>query len=77
MCIRDRFTTWTSLSDLGRKLFFVREYAGMNFTRIDLDGLAEVREPRVIALRKLGDATPDATQTLKAASPAAFHQPGH
>ncbi|MFG1275766.1 linear amide C-N hydrolase [Xanthobacter autotrophicus] len=71
------FTTWTSLSDLGRKLFFVREYAGMNFTRIDLDGLAEVREPRVIALRKLGDATPDATQTLKAASPAAFHQPGH
>lgn len=61
------FTTWTSLSDLGRKLFFVRDYSSLNFTRFDLGALAEVKAPKVIGLHQLDTAVSDASGTLKAA----------
>ena len=59
------FTTWTSLSDLDRRLFFVRDYAGMNFTRFDLGALAGVDAPKVIPLHRLAGAPADATAALK------------
>ncbi|CAH1692897.1 Penicillin amidase [Hyphomicrobiales bacterium] len=58
------FTSWTSLSDLDRKLFFIRGYAGLNFTRFDLTTLAGLDKPRVIPLKALGAAAPDATADL-------------
>lgn len=63
------FTSWTSLSDLDRQLFFVRDYAGMNFTRFDLGALKGVGTPKVIPLRRLSGSPVDATEALKAARP--------
>lgn len=64
------FTSWTSLSDLDRRLFFVRDYAGMNFTRFELGALTSVDAPKVIPLRRLSGIPADATEALKAAQPA-------
>lgn len=61
------FTCWTSLSDLGRRLFFVRDYAGMSYTRLDLGALAGVNAPKVIPLRRLSGLPADATGALKGA----------
>lgn len=63
------YTCWTSLSDLDRKLFFVRDYRSLNFTRFDLGALADVGEPRVLPLDRLAEAD-DATAALKAAQAA-------
>lgn len=59
------FTSWTSLSDLDRKLFFIRDYTSLNFTRFDLAALAELKQPRVIPLKALNGGAPDATQALR------------
>lgn len=61
------FTTWTSLSDLDRRLLFVRDYAGMNFARYDLGALSALDAPRVIPLHREGDVT-DTTAVLQAAA---------
>ena len=61
------FTCWTSLSDLDRQLFFIRDYAGLNFTRFDLAALAGLKQPRVIPLKALNSAVPDATAVLTGA----------
>ena len=58
------FTTWTSLSDLQRGLFFVRAYDGMNFTRFDLAPLAGAAAPRVVPLRRALAGTPDPAGAL-------------
>jgi len=34
------FTSWTSLSDLERRLLFLRDGSGMNYVRLDLKVLA-------------------------------------
>ena len=65
------FTSWTSLSDLDRRLFFVRDYAGMNFTRFDLAALAGTATPRVLPLARLSALPVDATDALRAAQPSA------
>lgn len=44
--IATEFTTWTSLSDLDRKLFFLRDSGGMNYTRLDVGALAQTPEFR-------------------------------
>lgn len=64
------FTSWTSLSDLGRLLFFVRDYAGMNFTRFDLAALRGVGEPLALPLSRLSALPADATGALTAAAKA-------
>ncbi|CAH1657094.1 MULTISPECIES: linear amide C-N hydrolase [unclassified Chelatococcus] len=58
------FTSWTSLSDLDRKLFFIRDYTGLNFTRFNLMTLAGLDQPRVIPLKALSPTAPDATAAL-------------
>lgn len=60
------YTCWTSLSDLDRKLFFLRDYRSLNFTRFDLGALADLTAPRVLPLERLAEAA-DATAALKAA----------
>lgn len=48
------FTSWTSLSDLQRKLFFVRDYSHLNCTYFDLSALAGLKAPKVVPLSRLG-----------------------
>ncbi|XSG83283.1 MAG: linear amide C-N hydrolase [Methyloligella sp. ZOD6] len=61
------FTCWTNLSDLDRKLFFVRDYHGMNYTKFDLTSLAALKQPKVVPLAKLSALPGDATAVLLAA----------
>lgn len=59
------YTCWTSLSDLDRKRFFVRDYRSLNFTGFDLVALAGATVPTVIPLDKLAGGAVDATDLLK------------
>ena len=61
------FTSWTSLSDLGRKLFFLRDYESMNFACFDLEALATLQEARAIPLPRLNSAAMDASDLLRGA----------
>jgi choloylglycine hydrolase len=63
------FTCWTSLSDLNRKLFFVRDYRGLNYTCFNLDALAGRTVPTVIPMRNVAGAPPDTNMALKVAMP--------
>lgn len=58
------FTSWTSLADLDRKLFFLRTYGGLNYTRFDLPALAAADAPRVLPFQALDGAAADATAAL-------------
>lgn len=62
------YTCWTSLADLTRTLFLIRDYANLNYARFDLAALKEVAEPRVLALKALSGGAPDATARLKGAA---------
>lgn len=55
------FTCWTSLSDLSRRLLFVRDGDGMSYARIDVTALAKAADFRVLALSKVGTTIHDAT----------------
>lgn len=59
------FTCWTSLSDLDRRLFFVRNYRSLNFTCFDLAALAGNKAPAAIPLQTLTGGATDATAALK------------
>lgn len=64
------FTSWTSLADLDRKLFFVRDYQALNFTCFNLEALANVQTPKAVRLDRFSGMATDATdalRTLKAA----------
>lgn len=63
------FTSWTNLSDLERKQFFIRDYTSLNFVRFDLPRLADLDEPRVIPLALLADIDFDGTERLREARP--------
>ena len=67
------FTSWTSMSDLERKLFFVRDYNGLNFVSVDLTTLAGLDAPRVVPLAKIVDQAGDVSRILAAASVAQPH----
>jgi choloylglycine hydrolase len=62
------FTSWTSLTDMDRLIFFVRDYSSLNYSRIDLSALKALTEPRVLPLATLSHAAADATGRLIAAS---------
>ncbi|MCB4767877.1 linear amide C-N hydrolase [Ancylobacter sp. Lp-2] len=64
------FTSWTSLSDLDRKLFFIRDYQSLNFTSFDLGALASLTVPKVLPLKALNGGATDASETLKAVAAA-------
>ncbi|MCX5495724.1 linear amide C-N hydrolase [Kaistia dalseonensis] len=58
------FTCWTSLSDLARKLFFVRDYRSLNYTCFDLNALSGSTLPSILPLQKLPGGAIDATSAL-------------
>lgn len=60
------FTSWTSLSDLDRKLFLVRHYEGLNFASIDLAALADITQPLMTPLLSLAQRGGDVTAALRA-----------
>ena len=62
------FTCWTSISDLARTRFFVRDYRSLNFTTFDLKTLADVKAPAILPLQRLDGGQVDATATLRAAA---------
>ncbi|MFT0862614.1 linear amide C-N hydrolase [Ancylobacter sp. G4_0304] len=59
------FTTWTSLADLERGLFFIRDYASLNYTRFNLAELKDDAKPHVIPLKALNGGASDGTSVLK------------
>lgn len=63
------FTTWTSMSDLDRRLFFIRDYASLNYSCFDLAALADTTQPKVLPLKSLTGDAMDATERLKGTSP--------
>ncbi|KAA0969056.1 linear amide C-N hydrolase [Aureimonas fodinaquatilis] len=56
------FTCWTSLSDLARRQFYIRDYKSLNFLRIDLDSLIGQNAPAIVPLQKLSGAAQDVTE---------------
>lgn len=58
------FTTWTSLSDLDRRLLFLRGAGGMTYTRFDLKALAGAKAFAARPMRALLAEPPDATAAL-------------
>ncbi|MDQ0317394.1 linear amide C-N hydrolase [Amorphus orientalis] len=52
------FTAWTSLTDLARKSFYVRDYRSLNYVRFDLADVVEAKQPKVFPLQTIADANP-------------------
>lgn len=59
------FTSWTNLSDLDRKQFYLRTYRALNFTRFDLPALADADGPRMLPIVHLDGMAGDSTDILK------------
>ncbi|UOM32566.1 linear amide C-N hydrolase [Acuticoccus sp. I52.16.1] len=57
------FTSWTNLSDLARRQFFLRSYQSLAYTAFDLAALAGLTTPRVVALAHLDGANGTALLT--------------
>ncbi|MBP7243434.1 linear amide C-N hydrolase [Amaricoccus sp.] len=64
------FTCWTSLADLDRRVFFLRAYDSLNYTRFDLAALASGTEPLIVPVGRLNGGAPDGTAALLAAKAA-------
>ncbi|MBL8579878.1 MAG: linear amide C-N hydrolase [Mesorhizobium sp.] len=63
------FTCWTSMSDLERKLFFIRDYTSLNFVSFDLTALANLKLPAAVPLQKVTVASADVTSLLSGQAP--------
>ena len=59
--IPTEFTTWTSLTDLDRRLFFLRDSKGMSYVRLDLMALVEQTDFRVLPMAQLMPSVADST----------------
>ena len=64
--IPTEFTSWTSISDLSRKLFFIRDSRGMNYVCLSVDELAQAGF-RTMPMARLMPGVQDATAMLAAA----------
>lgn len=62
------FTCWTSLSDLDRKLFFIRDYLAFNFIRFDLSSLIRHGRPMALPLDRFSREATDGTSVFGAAA---------
>ena len=58
------FTCWTSLSDLERKLFFLRSYESINYTRFDLSALAGADKPIAAPFQRFGSEVAEGAAAL-------------
>lgn len=64
------FTSWTNLSDLDRKVFFLRTYRSINFAAFDLSELAGLDGPRILSIDHMDNLATDGTAVLKQAKAA-------
>lgn len=62
------FTSWTILGDLDRGLFHVRDHKSLNFSCFSLAGLADLREPKAVALDGLDGSALNSTDLLRGSS---------
>jgi penicillin V acylase-like amidase (Ntn superfamily) len=60
------FTCWTSISDLDRKLFFLRAYDSLNYTRFNLAALAGENRPLVLPIQGVSNDAAEGTAALLA-----------
>lgn len=58
------YTSWTNLTDLNRRQFFLRTYEGLNFTMFDLTKLASGQEVKLLPLSALDGMAADGTSLL-------------
>lgn len=58
------YTCWTSLADLARRQFYVRDYRSLNFTRFDLDALASATRPLALPFDKIAATVGDGAAAL-------------
>ena len=58
------FTSWTSMSDLGRKRLWIRDYRSLNFASFDLASFADRKEPAVIPLERIRSGAWDASNLM-------------
>lgn len=63
--IPTEFTSWTSITDLDRRLFFLRDGGGMNYVCLDLKALADTTEFQVAPMVKLASGVPNVTEQLR------------
>lgn len=59
------YTSWTGLSDLDRKRFYVRAYNQLNFVTFDLTAFAGLDQPRILPLSHFSASGLDATAALR------------
>lgn len=58
------YTSWTALTDLTRNMLLLRTYDGLNYTKFDLGGLADVTTVVSIPLETINGLAGDGTQAL-------------
>ncbi len=58
------YTSWTALTDLGRKKLLLRTYAGINYTAFDLGSLPAAGGVRVMPLTVLDRVAEDGSAQL-------------
>lgn len=63
--VATEFTSWTSLSDLDRKGFYVRDSGGMNFARFDVTALNQATQFRTAPMAQLLPKPQDITSALR------------
>ena len=61
-------TSWTSLTDLDRRRFYIRDSGGMNYACFDLQALGSVTAFQTKPMAKLAPAVTDASAALTAAA---------
>jgi len=65
--IPTEFTSWTSLTDLDRRRFYIRDSGGMNYACLDLKALGSVSAFQTKPMARLVPSVTDATASLTAA----------
>ncbi len=58
------YTSWTTLTDLNRHQMYVRTYASVNYTRFDLNQLAQSKTAKIVELASIPSDVADASKIL-------------
>jgi penicillin V acylase-like amidase (Ntn superfamily) len=64
--VNSEYTSWTSLSDLQRGQFFVRDYQSLNYVQFDLGALQKLEAAVVVPLARFSGLAGDQTAGLSA-----------
>ncbi len=59
------YTSWTSLSDLQKKHFYLRTYDSLNFIQFDLNALADITEVRHVELKDVSHGPRNGTMAFR------------